>query len=71
METKDLKVLFHERYHRAIKDGRPSGKGGRRVAMELIEVCQQIDPGTDYGRLKYGMMNVEAINELAKKLGEF
>lgn len=66
---KDLRKAFEEQYHYVIENGKPSGRGQRYACMKLIEICILIDPDTNYGNPRYGAMNVQNINKLAKRLG--
>ncbi len=41
---------------------------GRKKCQELIEKCQEIDPGVFYGELNRGFMNIDAIRRLRKTI---
>lgn len=68
--NQELITAFKRKYHYVIGNNlRPTGHGQRFAAMDLIAMCNEIDPEGDYGNFDSGMMNVDRINELAQKLG--
>ncbi len=70
MNDMSLIKRFEKQYHLVIgKDGQPTGYGQRFAAMELIKLCEMLDPQMFYGNSKNGMMNIENIQALAKEIG--
>lgn len=67
--TKELMEKFERQYHRVINEEGNPKLVGRIATSKLIYMCYQIDPNGSYGNPDKGMMNVENINMLAKRLG--
>ena len=67
--TEELMRKFEKQYNCVIDQYGNPKLVGRMATSDLIDICYKIDPNGNFGNTYNGMMNVESINMLAKRLG--